>query len=406
MSGIGGLDRPIIDAMLRNLGLDPVTRTELANFLMGRKTTVTNTDEFTRGARSIIQDTEAVGGLESGSVIGEVIGALEGGLIVGKVSEIISELQVLMRGGPAEDAARSNGRARGDGGGPTYGPIGEPASTPEEIQEQLRKARARDAKAGKVPEERKFRDRDPQMRKRPGQGPVEDVFEDVELGGADGGKEDDPEEEKVRPTRDPPEGFPTGFVPHDLPTGKGRKRRGKPKDQGPKDRGKTSTSEFEKSREIITDPEFVQTVQIGDDSSWLRPEFTKGGTDIVDENANRIPENIENQEWVDFSFVATVDDQNLIEMDNLYADGKIRFQEPMYLPRYQNPTPSPTDGQMDATTTPMIPEIQLYQAFQRKFEPADYQSRLMRNNDVLSMEYNPQPYNPRLWGKQRTWNPV
>ena len=150
----------------------------------------------------------------------------------------------------------------------------------------------------------------------------------------------------------------------------------------------------------------MQTVQIGDDSSWLRPEFTKGGTDLIDENANRIPENIENQEWVDFSYVATVDDQNLIEMDNLYADGKIRFQEPMYMPRYQNPTPSPTDSQMDATTTPMIPEIQLYQSFQRKFDPADYQSRLMRNNDVLSMEYNPQPYNPRLWGKQRTWNPV
>jgi len=396
MSGIAGLSGPIIDALLRNLGLDPITRTELGNFLRGRKTTVTNPDEFTRGARSIIRDTEAVGGLESGSVVGEVIGALEGGLVVGKAAEIVSSLQDLLRGGPAEDSARSNGRARGDGGGPTYGPIGDPTSTWEEIQEQLRKARARDAKEGKVPEERKFRGRDPPLRQRPGKGPVEDVFEDVEIGGGDGGKEDDPEEEKVRPTRDPPETFPPFPLPAPLPTGKGRKGKPKPtkapEDQGPKDMPRRET------------PPGVQEVAI--DPGALRPEFTKGGTDIVDENANRIPENIENQEWVDFSYVATVDDQNLIEMDNLYADGKIRYQEPMYMPRYQNPTPSPTDGQMDATTTPMIPEIQLYQSFQRKFEPADYQSRLMRNNDVLSMEYNPQPYNPRLWGKQRTWNPV
>lgn len=406
MSGIAGLNGAIIDALLRNLDLDPITQTELGNFLRGRKTTVTDPDEFTRGARSVVQDTEAMGGLEAGSVIGEVIGALEGGLVIAKAEEIVSSLRDLMRGGPAEDSARSNGRARGDGGGPTYGPLGVPAATARAIEEQLRQAKARDAKAGKVPEERKFRGRDPKLRQRPGKGPVEDVFEDVELGGA----EDEPEEEKVRPTKDPAEGFPTGFVPHDLPTGKGRKgRREKPNDQGPRDQrdtGGPSTSEFKKSREIVTDPEFVQTVQIGDDSNWLRPEFTKGGTDVIDENADRIPENIENQEWVDFSFVATVDDQNLIEMDNLYADGKIRFQEPMYMPRYQNPTPSPTDGQMDATTTPMMPEIQLYQSFQRKFEPADYQSRLMRNNDVLSMEYNPQPYNPRLWGKQRTWNPV
>ena len=117
MSGIGGLSGPIIVALLRNLGLDPITQTALGNFLRGRKRTVTNPDEFTRGARSIIRDTEAVGGLETGSVIGEVIGALEGGLIVGKVAEIVSGLQDLLRGGPAEDAARSNGRARGDGGG-------------------------------------------------------------------------------------------------------------------------------------------------------------------------------------------------------------------------------------------------------------------------------------------------
>lgn len=393
MSGIAGLNGAIIDALLRNLDLDPITQTELGNFLRGRKTTVTNPDEFTRGARSVVQDTEAMGGLEAGSVIGEVIGALEGGLVVAKAEEIVSSLRDLMRGGPAEDSARSDGRARGDGGGPTYGPLGVPAATARAIEEQLRQAKARDAKAGKVPEERKFRGRDPQLRQRPGKGPVEDVFEDVELGGA----EDEPEEEKVRPTRDPPETFPPFPIPAPLPTGKGRKKAKDttkaPEDQGPKDqRG--------------TDPEFVQTVQIGDDSNWLRPEFTKGGTDVIDENADRIPENIENQEWVDFSYVSAVDDQNLIEMDNLYADGKIRFQEPMYMPRYQNPTPSPTDGQMDATTTPMMPEIQLYQSFQRKFDPADYQSRLMRNNDVLSMEYNPQPYNPRLWGKQRTWNPV
>jgi len=400
MSGIAGLNGAIIDAMLRNLGLDPITQTELGNFLRGRKTTVTNPDEFTRGARSVIQDTEAMGGLEAGSVIGEVIGALEGGLIVGKVSEIISELQVLMRGGPAEDAARSNGRARGDGGGPTYGPIGDPASTPQEIQEQLRKARIRDAKAGKVPEERKFRDRDPQMRKRPGQGPVEDVFEDVELGGADGGKEDDPEEEKVRPTRDPPEVLPPAFAPRSLPTGKGRKGPKEPKggpnkapeDQGPKDTPRRET------------PQGVQEVAI--DPGALRPEFTAAGTDIVDKEADRIPENIENQEWIDFAYVSAVDDQNLIELDNLYADGKIRYREPMYMAPYQQPPPSPTDAEMDATVTPMLPEIQLYQQFQRKFEPADFQSRAMRNNDVLSMEYDPQPYNPRLWGKQKTWNPV
>ena len=396
MSGIAGLSGPIIDALLRNLGLDPITRTELGNFLRGRKTTVTNPDEFTRGARSIIRDTEAVGGLETGSVIGEVIGALEGGLVVGKAAEIVSSLQDLLRGGPAEDTARSNGRARGDGGGPTYGPIGDPTSTWDEIQEQLRKARARDAKEGKVPEERKFKGRDPKLRQRPGKGPVEDVFEDVELGGGDGGKEDDPEEEKVRPTRDPPETFPPFPLPAPLPTGKGRKGpKGKP--QGPAVTPQKDTTRRET-------PQGVQEVAI--DPGALRPEFTAAGTDIVDKEADRIPENIENQEWIDFAYVSAVDDQNLIELDNLYADGKIRYREPMYMAPYQQPPPSPTDAEMDATVTPMLPEIQLYQQFQRKFEPADFQSRALRNNDVLSMEYDPQPYNPRLWGKQKTWNPV
>ncbi len=402
MSGIAGLSGAIIDALLRNLELGPITEAELGNFLRGRKTTVTDPDEFSRGVRSIVQDTEAMGGLEAGSVIGEVVGALEGGLVVAKAQEIVSSIQDLLRGGPGQEPARAAGRARGREGGITYGPIGVPAETARDIEEQLRRARARDAKRGIVPEERKFGGGDPQLRQRPGaRGPVEDVFEDVDLERGERKQTEEEEEQKIRPTRDPPETFPPVPIPPQLPTGKGRK--GKPKDQGPKDQGPKDQKTTTPPQQDGTPPG-VQSVTI--DPGALRPEFTKGGTDVIDKEAERIPENIENQEWVDFAYVSAFDDKNLIEMDNLYADGKIRYREPMYMPRYQNPTPSPTEGQMDATTTPMIPGIQLYQSFQRKFEPADYQSRLMRNNDVLSMEYNPQPYNPRLWGKQRTWNPV
>ena len=402
MSGIAGLNGAIIDALLRNLELGPITQTELGNFLRGRKTTVTDPDEFARGARSIVQDTEAMGGLEAGSVIGEVIGALEGGLVVAKAQEIVSSLRDLMRGGDAEDTARSSGRARGDGGGPIYGPIGVPAATARALEEQLRQARARDAKAGVVPEERKFGSKDPRMRQRPGKaGPVEDVFEDVDIEGGEEKKEDAPEEEKVRPTRTPPETFPPlplpASIPQPLPTGKGRKK-------GPK---KEPAPQIPPKKQETTMGASVPGVQaVAIDPGALRPEFTAAGTDIIDKEADRVPENIENQEWIDFAYVSAVDDQNLIELDNLYADGKIRYREPMFLPSYQNPPPSPTYKQMDATTTPMIPEIQLYQSFQRKFDPADFQSRAFRNNYTLSMEYDPQPYNPRLWGKQKTWNPL
>ena len=393
MAGIGGLDRPIIEAMLRNLGLDTATRNEVENFLLGRKTTVTNPDEFSRALRSVTQDTEAGMGLETGSVIGEVLGALEGGLVIAKAQEIISLLQDLVDGGGAGvDSGRDAGRARGSEGGPTYGPEGLPAADAAALLDQLKKAKARDAKKGIVPEERKFRDRDPKLRQRPGQGPVEDVFEDVPL--------DDPveEEEKVRPTP-PAEGKATGdpappvpIPPLPLP----RKRKGKKSDesQGPEDQGTTRSVK----------PDNFEAVKV--DPGNLRPELIKGGTEVIDESQNRVPENMQNQEWVDFSFVSVVDEQNMIEMDNLEALGKIQFAEPMYRPRYVPPVPPPSRAAQDATTTPMVREIQLFQSFRPKFDPADFQSRLMRNNDVLSMEFNPQPYDPRYWGKQLTWNPV
>ena len=163
MSGIAGLSSPIIDAILRNLDMTEVTRTELGNFLRGRKTTVTDTEEFGRGLRGVSQDIEAGGAVEEGGAIGEIVGALEGGLAVGvsgglivaKGAEIIEGLRDLMRGGRAENDAREHGRGRAGNQTIIRGAIGVGATTARALEEQLRGAARSAAKRGVVPEDRK-----------------------------------------------------------------------------------------------------------------------------------------------------------------------------------------------------------------------------------------------------------
>ena len=76
-----------------------------------------------------------------------------------------------------------------------------------------------------------------------------------------------------------------------------------------------------------------------------------------------------NSEWADFDYVKNVDIQNNIEKDNTFSQS-VRFQEPMFLPKYQPKVKPPSQLAVNMGRNTMTPQIQLSQGFAPKFSGA------------------------------------
>jgi len=382
-SGLGGLSNVIINAITSNLPISDATRAELRNFLSGRVTTVTDTEEFSGSLKTLTQDMEAGGlGAEQGSITGEILGALEGGGVVGlagglivyKGAEIISELSTLITGSRPETNARNQSRdatRQISNRGVIHGPLGAAARSVSELNDQIKRAKRAEAKRGIVPEERKFGLRDPpttRQRKRPisdepGDGGLQetkDGFTDIPL---DDPEEKDPEEKdpqsKERRPRDEGggESFPPTIVPK--PARIPHLLRKPFKTNAP-------TDETVEERDNPGSNEKEPPVGAG----VLRADFKMLGTEFFDKQFAMTPLQTENSEWAEYDFVPILDRKNLIEIDNLLGL-KIRMTEPLFLPKFQSRLAPPSIESVMLKRIPMRREIQITQPFKNKFDPAD-----------------------------------
>ena len=130
-----------------------------------------------------------------------------------------------------------------------------------------------------------------------------------------------------------------------------------------------TTTEFFKGDERTVDPEYVDTAQVSNPSSWLRPEFNKMGIDVLNDQFAITPLDFENREWSDFNYVSPVDTQNTLEVDNLFNEF-LRFSGDLMKPKYMKPTPPPSKSSVNMTMSKFTDQYQLSQAFVDKFDGA------------------------------------
>ena len=384
-------------------GIDAVTRTELSNFLMGRQTTVSNEAQFTNGLRSVTKDAEAAnvaGNLESGMATGEVFGALEagaavglaGGVIAARGLQIIEGLRDLATGSDAEERARQD---RADfafeiNTGVIHGAQGTPSRSASDLIAQFARSQGQaSAKAGIIPDERKFGNADPIVPRHivdDGSGDVAiDILDphdeadealanaaDVARAAADRAAaraeaaqaardalarvgnpaaaaaaaaaataieaartrfNPNAEDNQSPSNPDLPEPPPAGIVPR------------------PATRGPGGKSDIDTAKGV----------------GELRAQFKQTGTQFIRKLMNT-PMDVQNDEWAEFNYVG-VDQSNGIEISNILND-MIRFSEPLF-----SPPPPPPNSPISAAVPkimqmPMIREVQLRQPFMDKFDGA------------------------------------
>ena len=424
MSGLAGLSQTEINFLTGNIPIGEATRAELRNFLSGRITTASDLGEFSNALKTIAQDVEASAGLPQGQAMGEILGALEGGAVVEatgagiiayKANEIFDEIMELATKSENEQRARNQLRDQIEQErerGVIHGAQGTPSRDVDDLIRQINEQRARAIrKRGGFNEDVKIDMTDP-IRQRPARQVVEDVFDDVAL---DVGEEtpllDDGKGKDVGEPRDSVSdktaaaiaggvaGVVSGVgslikgasggtaVPPNItlkPTfGKDRKKVGDntqsegrkqfgdnpPEEEPPKGRKQFGDNVPEEERENPGSNE-----QVSNGEPLLRPFFKDVGTDFFDRMYDT-PLKVQNSEWADYDFVDIIDRQNNIEIDNVLGQ-KVRFQAPLYYPKYQAPLAPPTKQSIILKQIPMKREIQLSQPFMPKFDGADMGQRL------------------------------
>jgi hypothetical protein len=404
MSGLAGLSQTEINFLTGNIPIGEATRAELRNFLSGRITTASDLGEFSNALKTIAQDVEASAGLPEGQAMGEILGALEGGAVVEatgagiiayKANEIFDEIMELATKSENEQRARNQLRDQIEQErerGVIHGAQGTPSRDVDDLIRQINEQRARAIrKRGGFNEDVKIDMTDP-IRQRPARQVVEDVFEDVALDigeetplldeGKDVGEPRDSVSDKTAAAiAGGVAGVVSGVgslikgasggtaVPPNItlkPTfGKDRKKVGdNTQPEGRKQFGDNAPEEDDagiNEQEPKGEP-------------LLRPFFKDVGTDFFDRMYDT-PLKVQNSEWADYDFVDIIDRQNNIEIDNVLGQ-KVRFQAPLYYPKYQAPLAPPTKQSIILKQIPMKREIQLSQPFMPKFDGADMGQRL------------------------------
>jgi len=122
-----------------------------------------------------------------------------------------------------------------------------------------------------------------------------------------------------------------------------------------------------KDHEEITQPGGGDAGAIGRPD--LRAEFNMLGIDYFNDQFALTPKDVENSEWAEYNYVDNFDRQNNIEIDNEYGE-LIRFQQPLFLPKYNAPPAPPSQIALIMTRSKMTPAIQLSQGFAPKFDGA------------------------------------
>lgn len=129
------------------------------------------------------------------------------------------------------------------------------------------------------------------------------------------------------------------------------------------------TTEFYKGDEKIVSNDDLTTPQLGPSSGWLRPEFSVGGVDYIDNLLSLTPADVENSDWANFSYVPAIDKNNAIEIDN-FVNEMIRFSGDLYTPKYTPLKILPSKKSVIKTMNNMSDIYQLDQSFANKFDGA------------------------------------
>jgi len=155
-----------------------------------------------------------------------------------------------------------------------------------------------------------------------------------------------------------------------------------------------TTTEFKKGEEIKVLPEDIDKPQgIG----LLRADFKMLGIEFFNEKFAITPLKVENSEWAEFDYVNVFDRTNGIEISNELND-KVRFQEPMFLPKYQAPVAPPSRRAVIMGRDTMIDQIQISQSFAPKFTGA------VSIYDNLSQTFNNDEFS-RSWRDNILYHP-
>lgn len=419
MSGLGGLSPEIIDAITRNLLISDYTRAELRNFLRGRVTTVTDEGEFTNSLKGLTKDIE-VGTTEApGVATGEILGALEGGGVVSIVggvmiirgAQIASELNELSTGTRDETISRNRLRdqlKQSRERGLIHGAMGTPSRNIQDlINQQAEAERFADRKSGRE-EKQPIRQDDPIIRKRDTSTGAEDqpILSDT--------RDTKKNTDKTGPTLP---FIPKAVRADNINRGNRRplqdinrfgRRPLRPRNpfQDNITSNITSTEQLEPpfppQGGTATGPQIIAQENQTDvakqeprhpgggeqqpyetkSESWLRPYYKQLGVDYFDKQFSKTPIDIENSEWSEFNYVAELDIKNKIEVDN-HFNLRVRFSEPLFMPKYRQPLASPSEASIIAKRVPMKRVIQITQPFKNKFDGAD-----MGENIVLYETYD------------------
>jgi hypothetical protein len=444
--------RDITRAELRNFLHGRITtvtdESEFAEALRGITQDIESGMTFEKG----VATGEIVGALEGGALVG----LAGGGIIFGKGLEIVGQFQDILTGTDAETRARqtqSDFTNRLAERGMIHGGLGNPTRDPFELIAQMRSQQERErAKAGEFKEdERKFSNTDPDFQSRPS---VTDTFPETEqpsritrtsAGRAEAARirgEVAREEARIAAERAAARvrGAATAAeaaantaaatataaaiaaaagigILGSLDEGKEGGRRPdvrQPDDPIPPKTPKPPVLPNPRHRDQKT-PSVVNRVPVVPPSKnstqndetdtfdtpegnpMLRPSFKHAGTEFINKLLNT-PMAVENSEWSDFDFVSLVDSQNGIEVNNLLGE-LIRFQDPLFIPKFQPPVKPPSAAAVSITHAPMINEIQLTQQFMPKFDDADMGQPMQLtetyNKSMISADFlNLRLYNP------------
>ena len=155
-----------------------------------------------------------------------------------------------------------------------------------------------------------------------------------------------------------------------------------------------TTSEFVKGEEKVVPVEDIDK-PVG--SGLLRADFEMVGIDFFNKQFATTPLDMQNSEWAEYNYVPNTDRQNNIELDNSFSES-IRFQEPMFLPKYQPRIKPPSQLAVNMGRDRMTPAIQLNQGFAPKFSGA------VNVYDNLSYTFNSDAFS-RSWEDNKLYHP-
>lgn len=418
MSGLAGLSPEIINAITRNLLISDYTRAELRNFLNGNVTTVTDEGEFTNSLKGITQDIEAATTEAPGFATGEILGALEGGGVVAIAGgvllvrglEIASELHDLSTNTQVETIARNRLRdqiQQSRQRGLIHGAMGNPSRDINELIRQQAEAEGFSHRKSGTEEKQPIKQDDPTIRQRP----TSDGGEDEPLLE----NEDNKKTDKTGPT--------LPFIPKSARAqsiNRGNRRpledihRAGRRPLRPRDPNQDNNTNNPDNPFHNTTPPTSESVPYPEDphpgggsqqpyttksESWLRPSFNQIGTDYFSKQFNKTPLDVENSEWAEFNYVADLDIKNKIQVDN-YQNLRVRFSEPLFMPKYRQPEAPPSNASVNAKRTPMHRVLQITQPFENKFDGAE-----MGKNIVLYETYDRTGFD-KNFSNLKVYNPL